>query len=149
MLRVVLDTNVFISSLLSAQGLPAQVLNAWREGKHMLVTSPPIIAKIVDVLESTRISKKYFIRPSDIEQLVDLLETDTIVVPGQASVVGAVPQDPRDEIFLACAVDSNADCIVSADRHLLDIQTYKGIPILTVKAFAEKLEKQTPCRDPE
>jgi predicted nucleic acid-binding protein len=46
-------------------------------------------------------------------------------------------------------VDSNADCIVSGDRHLPDIQTYKGIPILTVKVFAEKLEKQTLCRDPE
>jgi len=58
MLRVVLDTNVFVSSLLSTQGLPAQVLNAWREGGYMLVTSPPIIAEIVEVLESPRITKK-------------------------------------------------------------------------------------------
>jgi putative PIN family toxin of toxin-antitoxin system len=141
MLRVVLDTNVFISSLLSAQGLPAQVLNAWREGKYMLVTSPAIIGEIVDVLESPRITKKYSIGREDIKQLVDLLETDTIIVPGRVVVAGAVPQDPRDEIFLACAVDSKADCIVSGDRHLLDIETYKDIPILTVKAFAERLGK--------
>jgi hypothetical protein len=149
MLRVVLDTNVFVSSLLSAQGLPAQVLNAWREGKYMLVISPPIIAEIVAVLESPRISNKYSIRPDDIEALVDLLETDTIIVPGQAVVAGAVPQDPRDEIFLACAVDSNADCIVSGDRHLLDMEVYKDIPILTVKEFAEKLGKQMPRRGRE
>jgi len=144
MLRVVLDTNVFVSSLLSTQGLPAQVLNAWREGRYMLVISPPIIAEIVDVLESPRLSKRYFIRPEDIEQLVDLLKTDTIIVPGRAVVKGTVPQDPRDEVFLACAVDANADCIVSGDRHLLDLQTYRGIPILSGKEFAEKLEKQTP-----
>jgi hypothetical protein len=144
MLRVVLDTNVFVSSLLSTQGLPAQVLNAWREGRYMLVISPPIIAEIVDVLESPRLSKRYFIRPEDIEQLVDLLKTDTIIVPGRAVVKGTVPQDPRDEVFLACAVDANADCIVSGDRHLLDLQTYRGIPVLSVKEFAEKLEKQTP-----
>jgi hypothetical protein len=149
MLRVVLDTNVFVSSLLSAQGLPAQVLNAWREGKYMLVISPPIIAEIVAVLESPRISNKYSIRPDDIEGLVDLLETDTIIVPGQAVVAGAVSQDPRDEIFLACAVDSNADCIVSGDRHLLDMEVYKDIPILTVKEFAEKLGKQMPRRGRE
>ena len=143
MLRVVLDTNVFVSSLLSTQGLPAQVLNAWREGRYMLVTSPPIIAEIVDVLESPRISKKYFIGPEDIEQLVDLLKTDTIIVHGRAVVKGALPQDPRDEVFLACAVDANADCIVSGDRHLLDLQIYRGIPILTVKEFAEKLKKET------
>jgi putative PIN family toxin of toxin-antitoxin system len=143
MLRVVLDTNVFVSSLLSTQGLPARVLNAWREGKYLLVTSPPIIAEIVAVLESPRISKKYFIRPEDIEQLVELLKTDAVVVPGRAAVTGAVPRDPQDEIFLACALDADADCIVSGDRHLLDLRTYKKIPILTVKQFAERLEKQT------
>jgi putative PIN family toxin of toxin-antitoxin system len=141
MLRIVLDTDVFVSSLLSAQSLPAQVLNAWREGKYMLVVSPLIIAEIAGVLESSRISNKYSITRTDIEGLVDLLETDTIVVPGQAVVAGAVPQDPRDEIFLACAVDSNADCIVSGDRHLLDLETYRDIPILTVKQFEEKLGK--------
>ena len=143
MLRVVLDTNVFVSSLLSTQGLPAQVLHAWREGRYMLVTSPPIIAEIVEVLESPRISKKYLIGQEDIEHLVDLLKTDTILVPGRAAVKGSVPQDPRDEIFLACAIDAKADCIVSGDRHLLDLRTYRGIPILRVKEFAEKLDTQT------
>jgi putative PIN family toxin of toxin-antitoxin system len=143
MLRVVLDTNVFVSSLLSTQGLPAQVLHAWREGRYMLVTSPPIIAEIVEVLESPRISKKYLIGQEDIEHLVDLLKTDTILVPGRAAVKGSVPQDPRDEVFLACAIDAKADCIVSGDRHLLDLRTYRGIPILTVNEFAEKLENQS------
>jgi len=143
MLRVVLDTNVFVSSLLSTKGLPAQVLHAWREGRYMLVTSPPIIAEIIEVLESPRISKKYLIGQEDIEHLVDLLKTDTILVPGRAAIKGSVPQDPRDEMFLACAIDANADCIVSGDRHLLDLQTYRGIPIFTVKEFAEKLDTQT------
>ena len=143
MLRVVLDTNVFVSSLLSTKGTPAQLLNAWREGRYMLVTSPAIIAEIVKVLESRRISEKYFIRSEDVEDLVDLLKTDAVLVPGQALVKGSVPRDPRDEMFLACAIDANADCIVSGDRHLLDLQAYRDIPILTVKEFAEKLETQT------
>ena len=143
MLRVVLDTNVFVSSLLSTQGLPAQVLHAWREGRYMLVTSPPIIAEIVEVLDSPRISKKYLIGREDIEHLVDLLKTDTILVPGRAAVKGSVPQDPRYEMFLACANDAKADCIVSGDRHLLGLRTYRGIPILRVKEFAEKLDTQT------
>ena len=128
---------------MSTQGWPAQVLNAWREGRYMLVTSPPIIAEIVEGLESPRISKKYFLRQEDIEQLVDLLKADTILVPGQAVVKGAVPQDPRDKMFIACAMDAAADCIVSGDTHLPGLQTYRGIPILTVKEFAEKLELRT------
>jgi uncharacterized protein len=141
-LRVVLDTNVFVSSLLSTHGLPVQVLNAWREGRYMLVTSPAIIAVIVEVMESSRIAKKYSIGQEDIEGLVDLLKTDTILVPGRAAIKGAVPRDPREEMFLACAVEARADCVVSGDRHLLDLQTYRDIPILTVKEFAEKLETQ-------
>jgi putative PIN family toxin of toxin-antitoxin system len=142
-LRVVLDTNVFVSSLLSTEGPPAQLLNAWREGGYMLFTSPQIIAEIVEVLESPRISKKYLIQQKDVENLVDLLKTDAVLVPGQAAVKGSVPRDPRDEMFLACAIDANADCIVSGNRHLLDLQSYRDIPILTVKEFAEKLEIQT------
>jgi putative PIN family toxin of toxin-antitoxin system len=142
-LRVVLDTNVFVSSLLSTEGTPAQLLNAWREGRYMLVTSPAIIAEVVEVLESPRISKKYLVRHQDVENLVDLLKTDAVLVPGEAGVKGSVPRDPRDEMFLACAIDANADCIVSGDRHLLDLQTYRGIPILTVNEFAEKLENQS------
>jgi putative PIN family toxin of toxin-antitoxin system len=142
-LRVVLDTNVFVSSLLSTEGTPVQLLNAWREGRYMLVTSPAIIAEVVEVLESPRISKKYLIRHQDVENLVDLLKTDAVLVPGEAGVKGSVPRDPRDEMFLACAIDANADCIVSGDRHLLDLQTYRGIPILTVNEFAEKLENQS------
>ena len=143
MLRVVLDTNVFVSSLLSTEGTPAQLLNAWREGRYMLVTSPAIIAEVVEVLESPRISKKYLVRHQDVENLVDVLKTDAVLVPGEAGVKGSVPRDPRDEMFLACAIDANADCIVSGDRHLLDLQTFRGIPILTVNEFAEELENQS------
>jgi len=142
-LRVVLDTNVFVSSLLSTEGTPAQLLNAWREGRYMLVTSPAIIAEVVEVLESPRISKKYLVRHQDVENLVDVLKTDAVLVPGEAGVKGSVPRDPRDEMFLSCAIDANADCIVSGDRHLLDLQTFRGIPILTVNEFAEELENQS------
>ncbi len=109
----------------------------------MLVTSPAIIAEVVEVLESPRISKKYLIRHQDVENLVDVLKTDAVLVPGEAGVKGSVPRDPRDEMFLACAIDANADCIVSGDRHLLDLQTFRGIPILTVNEFAEELENQS------
>lgn len=59
MLRVVLDTNVFVSSLLVKEGLPAQVLNAWRERQYLLVISPPLIAEIQAVLKYPRIRRKY------------------------------------------------------------------------------------------
>lgn len=141
MLQAVLDTNVFVSSLLSKSGLPAKILDAWRAGQYLLITSPPIMAEIKAVLESPRISKKYFITRNDIEQLINLLEKDAVVVPGHTDVKGAIPEDPKDEMFLACALDARADLIVSGDHHLLDLTEYKGIPILSVDQFAERLAK--------
>ena len=45
-------------------------------------------------------------------------------------------------MFLSAALDAKADFIVSGDRHLLDLREYKGISILTVKQFSERLEKK-------
>jgi putative PIN family toxin of toxin-antitoxin system len=142
-LRVVLDTNVFVSGLLSKTGLPAKILDAWRAGQYLLITSPPIVAEIKRVLEIPRISEKYLINRGDIEQLIILLEKDALIVPGHTDVKNTIPDDPSDEMFLACALDASADCIVSGDRHLLDISEYKGIPIITVNEFEEKLESST------
>ena len=139
MLRVVLDTNVFVSGLLSKTGLPATILDAWRAGRYLLIASPPIVAEIKRVLQASRIRENYFITDNDIEQLIILLEKEALIVPGHTDVKNAIPDDPSDEIFLACAVDAAADFIVSGDHHLLDIAAYKGIPILTVHEFEGKL----------
>jgi len=140
-LRVVLDTNVFVSGLLSKTGLPAKMLDAWRAGQYLLITSPPIITEIKRVLETPRIREKYFITSVDIEELITLLEKDALIVPGRTEVKNAIPDDPSDEMFLACAVEAAADFIVSGDRHLLELSAYKDIPIITVHEFEEKLAR--------
>ena len=139
MLKVVLDTNIFVSSLLVKAGPPAQVLDTWRERQYLLVVSPAIIAEIRATLNYPRIRRKYAITDEDVEQLVTLLERDALVVPGDADVAGAIPDDPADEIVLACAVDAQADVIVSGDRHLLELGSHRSIPILTGRQFLERL----------
>lgn len=142
MLKVVLDTNVFVSSLLVLAGPPAQVLDAWRERRYLLVSSPAIMAEIQTTLNYPRIRRKYAISDQDVAGLLTLLEQDALLVPGEAQVAGDVPQDPADEAVLACAVDAGADLIVSGDRHLLDLESYQGIPILAARAFLGWLAEQ-------
>lgn len=142
MLRVVLDTNVFVSSLLSKTGSPAKVLEAWRGGTYLFITSPSIIAEIKTVLELPRIKKKYSIAQEDIEQIVNLLERDALVVPGRADVKNVIPVDPKDEMLLSCAMEAGAEFVVSGDKHLLDLYEYEGIPILQVRQFVERLAKE-------
>ena len=140
MLRVVLDTNQFVSSVLVRQGLPAQVLDAWRRREFLLITSSPIIAEIRSTLSYPRIRRKYPLTDDDMERLATLLEQDALVVPGEIDATGAVPADPADDMVLACAVEGQADLIVSGDRHLLDLGEYQGIPIVTARQFLERLQ---------
>lgn len=51
MLKAVLDTNVLVSALISPNGTPAQLINAWREKKFELVVSPAILEELAEVLQ--------------------------------------------------------------------------------------------------
>jgi putative PIN family toxin of toxin-antitoxin system len=141
-LRVVFDTNLFVSSLLVKEGLPAQALAAWRAGRFVLIISPVIVDEITTTLKYERIRRKYGVTDEDVAQLTLLLITDAQVVPGdteEMKVAGGVPDDQDDEIILACAVDGRADLIVSGDSHLLSLTAYRNIPIVTVRQFINRL----------
>lgn len=139
MLRVVIDTNVIVSGILSRKGAPAELLNAWRERRFLLLSSSAIVAEVRAVMQYPRIRHKYHLSDEEIEQVIALLEHDAMLVAGEASVTGSLPDDPMDEMFLACALDGQADIIVSGDHHLLDLASYRDIPIMTARQFLEQL----------
>lgn len=142
MLRVVLDTNQFVSSVLVRHGLPAQVIDAWRRREYLLVTSPAIMTEIRATLDYPRIRRKYPLTDEQVERLITLLEQDALVVSGKVDTEGAVPDDPDDDMVLVCAVDGMADLIVSGDRHLLDLGEYRDIPIITAREFLDRLRSE-------
>ena len=61
------------------------------------------------------------------------MEHNALLLAGELDVVVNVPNDPKDELFLACTLDGQADGIVSGDHHLLDLESYRNIPIMTVR----------------
>ena len=142
MLRVVLDTNVFVSSLLVKEGPAARVLDTWRARRYLLIASPELIAEIASTLRYPRIRRRYRITENHVQALLDLLEADSVMVPGTADVSGSVPEDPDDEIVLACAIDGGADVIVSGDQHLLALGEFKGIEIASIRNFLERLQEE-------
>jgi putative PIN family toxin of toxin-antitoxin system len=139
MLRVVIDTNVIVSGILSRKGAPAELLKAWRERRFLLLSSSAIVAEVRTVLQYPHIRKKYPLSDEEVEQTITLLEHDTLLVGGDVNVAGSVPDDPKDEMFLACALDGLADLIVSGDHHLLDLEIYRDIPIVTARQFLDQL----------
>lgn len=142
MLRVVVDTNIFVSAQLSRSGVPAQVLKAWRERRFILLTSPAIIAEVAETLAGFIGRAPYAVSQPDVDDVVALLETVAVEVPGSADVADADIPDPDDLFFLACAVDGDADFIASGDKHLKGLKSYRDIPIVTARELLEMLDRQ-------
>ena len=92
-MRIVLDANVFISGLLSKQGPPGQILDAWLEGQFSLFVSPPIVAEIQRVLAYPRIRAR--LKPGQADQLTSLLVAATEWVEGKL-VLEVLTKDPSD-----------------------------------------------------
>ena len=63
------------------------------------------------------------------------------MVEGQAEI-GVIQADPTDNKYLACALEGEAEYIVSGDRHLLDVGQYQGIKIMNAQAFLNMWQKQ-------
>ena len=141
MLRVVIDTNVLVSSVISKKGAPAFLIQAWSEGLFDLVISEAIITEIERVISEHRLKKLFNISNDHIASLVELLRRNCILVPGSSMVTGAVPADPTDEMFITAALDGNADVIVSGDKDLLEIESFQGVAILTPRQFHDRIQE--------
>jgi len=128
-LKVVLDTNVFISGVFF-KGPPHQILNAWRDRKIQILISPDILNEYQEVGE--RLTSKY--SGVDLYPLIELILMNAKLV-SDSKLPETVCQDSDDDKFLACAVSGKSRCIVSGDKHLLDVSGYQGIPIVKPSAF--------------
>jgi putative PIN family toxin of toxin-antitoxin system len=135
--NVVLDSSIYVSSLLKKQGVPAQVLDAWRAQLFEVVTSPSIVREVEHTMSYSRIRRRYPITDEDVHALVHLLTTRTIMVPGVADVSDAQVRDPKEEIILACVAESGADVLVASDDDLLILEQYRGTPIGTPRRFVD------------
>jgi putative PIN family toxin of toxin-antitoxin system len=139
MLKAVLDTNQFVSSLLSKSGVQSQILAAWQAARFQLVISPAIIEEITRALTYPKISIKYGIRAEDTGNFIGLIQSQALIVAGQTPVE-IIAEDPMDNRILACAIEGQADCIVSGDHHLLKLKHYQNIPIITGRMFVDLLD---------
>lgn len=140
-MRVVIDTNVFISSLLNPAGNPRKVIDLWRLEKITLCMSKEILKEYVEVLGRMGMA----VEPEGAE-LVQLFETRyNQAFAASPPPIAAIAEDPADDKFISCAMAVGARYIVSGDRHLLDLRTFKGIRILPPADFV-KLKVFSPGR---
>lgn len=134
-LRAVVDTNLIVSGTATTSTIPYRLLEAWREGEYILVTSVPIIEEVKDVL--ARPEKHFAITKREIKQVIKTLSTQAYVAAGTLEL-DVVKRDPDDNKFIAAALEGGASHIVSGDKDLLDIGQYQEIKFVTARDFLEK-----------
>ena len=133
-MRVVLDTNQYISAIIRPNGHPAQIVKLWRIGLIEVAISPFILEEFEAVVHRPRIQQKHNLSDADIAEYLEVLRTFAVLVPGTITV-NAVPDDPDDNIIIACAIEAEVDMIISGDQHLLSLGSYQGIPIVKAVDF--------------
>ena len=137
-MRVVIDTNIWVSGLLW-RGSPWELVRLAETGRIELCLSPAMLTELFETLAHSKFQPR-------LAQL-GLTHTDLMIYAANLASVFDVAEgnvivaaDPDDDIFLRCAVTAGAAVIVSGDHHLLDLGRYAGIPILTVREFFEQFE---------
>jgi len=130
-IKVVVDTNVFVSSFFG--GNPRKIVDLWKSGQLTLCLSKPIIDEYVEVLQ--RIGLK---NERELRELLHLFAHGFhIIFSAKTPELHLVEEDPDDDKFIECAVALKADFIVSGDKALIAIQNYMGIRIVTPKEFLD------------
>jgi len=132
-LKVVLDTNQLVSSLLSTRGLQRQLIDAWRQRAFLLLLVPGQIDELAEILSRPKIKKRYRIDPRDREAFLQLLRLDTVLLPHMTAP--GVCRDPDDDYLLGCAAAGRADYLVTGDEDLLSIGRYRDVTILSARDF--------------
>lgn len=133
MLRVVIDTNVFISGVLVEEGNPSIVTKAWkRTQKYQLFVTEEIIQEILRVVKELNVNADII---TDWDKAIR--KNAISVVPTRK--IKAIKEDSSDNKFLECAIESRADYIVTGDKHLKRLNEFEGVKIVDARKFLDIL----------
>ena len=133
--RVVLDTNLLVSYLLTQGKTISSIITHWENGDIEVVVSPAIIEELVEVVRRPRLSRQMAVNP---QMLIDLLSSEALHIEGDFAFPGA-SRDPKDDKFLACAVEGAADYIVTGDADLLSLEKFHAVRIVRPAEFVQLL----------
>ena len=135
MIRVVVDTNVFISSFFG--GNPRKIIDLWKSGQITLCLSRPIIDEYVEVLRRMGLQNE-----RELEELLSLFAHGFhVLFTAKTPNLKIIEKEPDDDKFIECAVALNSKFIISGDKALQDIKNYMGIKIQSPKQFLNDYSK--------
>ncbi|MEW6418024.1 MAG: putative toxin-antitoxin system toxin component, PIN family [Nitrospirota bacterium] len=136
-----MDTDVLVSGVISPKGAPRKILNLARKEVFKAVSSVSINHEVLSVLHRGHIYAKYNLTEEVIDDISAFLYEGTVLTEDRYAV-SIIKKDPKDNKFIACAIEGEADYIVSGDDHLLRLEHYRGIQIVDAQGFLKVLDKK-------
>ena len=131
-ITAVFDTNILFSAT-GWRGNPFQCVERARGGEIQAVTCPELVEELAEKLEL----RLHFSAEQVAETLADYLGFLRVVqIP---KVLNAVPRDPEDNMVLECAIEGQAQYLVSGDNDLLVLKEFRGIQIVRASDFMKAL----------
>ena len=133
-MRAVLDTNVVVSGVFFG-GVPKRVLERCFDGEFECLVTPDIADEYLRTF--ARLGSRY----PELEYgavLGAILGQSTLVA--ESSPGEPITADPADDKFMLCARDQDA-VVVSGDRHLLDVDGWMGVRVVTPRDFLALLDE--------
>jgi uncharacterized protein len=136
--RVVLDTNVILSSLLFRSGRVAWLCDAWKARRIIPLVSKETLCELLRVLAYPKFKLTSLEQQTLLEAFLPYAET--VAVRNTVSL--PVCRDPHDQKFLTLAKQGRADYLVTGDADLLTLQGFKGCPVITPEHFSHVMKEQ-------
>ena len=131
--RVVIDTNVLISGLLSTTSTPAKAVERAVTTAQLVATNATlreVMTKLLSPKFDRYLSRER--RDALLLRLAPLIEIVEVIQAIQAC------RDPRDDKFLEADVNGRAEVLVSGDKDLLELHPFRGIAILTPASYVDR-----------
>jgi putative PIN family toxin of toxin-antitoxin system len=132
-MRVVLDTNILVSAMITSAGNPAAIVNAWLDGKFTLLTSVEHVDELRATLQKPRVAE--LIKPHKAGRLVNQIKKFAVDAGELLNVKRSA--DPLDDFLLAISEAGQADYLVTGDKSgLLALDRHKATRIVSASDFA-------------
>jgi putative PIN family toxin of toxin-antitoxin system len=139
MVRIVLDANQFVSALLKPGSNSDRIMGLVREERVILLLSDEICDEFLRVLTYPKILSRLNRSADYMTDFLGRLRAVAVITPGRLRLE-PLASDPDDTKYLACAVEGNADFIISGDHHLKDLKSFRGIRIIDPASFLAVIE---------
>ena len=138
-MKAIVDSSVLVSAFLTRQGTAGALLAAGLRGRFEIVVSGLILAETARrLLGSDKLRDRYGYAEAEVYRFVERL-TAAVTVLSDFPAIIPVCRDPDDDHVLAAALAAQAEYVITGDRDLLDLGSYEGIRIRTVREVLDDL----------